>query len=128
MSPKQFEFTGSAGQFFVVTIVSAVTAYIPIFGLPIGFNYTNSWLADNVLINGRKIKYTAQYGETLKFLFINILLVIITLGIYIFWFGPKSYRFIADHVTFLDTTSPISPVTGAPQPIAPAVPPAPVSI
>ncbi len=118
MNQKQFEFTGKPLDYFVVLIISAITAYIPIFGWPIGFNYNNKWLADNVLINGRKVKYTAAYGETLKFLFVNVLLVIVTLGIYMIWFGIKSYKFIADHTEFVDTSA---------QPMAaPATPPAPM--
>jgi uncharacterized membrane protein YjgN (DUF898 family) len=99
---KKFEFHGKAGSFFVVFLVTTITAYIPIFGWPVSMNYGLSWLADNSTIEGRKIRYTAKYGETLKFLFLNLLLLIITFGIYTFWFVPKQYRFIADRTEFVD--------------------------
>jgi uncharacterized membrane protein YjgN (DUF898 family) len=102
MGKISFEFNGTAGGYFVVFIVTLVTAYIPIFGWPISFNYGTAWIADNILIDGRKIKYQAGYGETLKFILFNLLLLIITLGIYTFWFVPKQYRFIASHTQFVE--------------------------
>ncbi|MDB5182519.1 MAG: hypothetical protein JWO47_303 [Candidatus Saccharibacteria bacterium] len=128
MDLKQFEFTGTPGGYFVASIISLVTAYIPIFGWPIGYNYMNTWLADNVLINGRKVKYTATYGEVLKFLVVNILLVIVTLGIYSFWFAIKSYKFMASHTSYADMPAPQAPAMSAPTPVMPAAPapPAPV--
>ncbi|HEU4913819.1 MAG TPA: DUF898 family protein [Candidatus Saccharimonadales bacterium] len=102
MSKSKFEFRGKAGGYFVVFLVTAITAYIPIFGWPVSMNYAISWIADNSLIEGRKIRYTAKYGETLKFLLINLLLLIVTLGIYTFWFVPKQYRFIANRIQFVD--------------------------
>jgi uncharacterized membrane protein YjgN (DUF898 family) len=99
---KTFEFHGKAGGYFVVALVNLICAYIPIFGWAFTFNFTNNWVAENATINGKNLKYTAGYGETLKFIFINALLLIITLGIYIFWFVPKSYRYIADHLVFAD--------------------------
>lgn len=92
-------------------------------------------MAENALVNGKKVVYKAGYGETLKFIFVNMLLLIITLGIYIFWFTPKSYRYLVDHVVYADETgtvptaeAPEAPVTPEATPsIPPAtdVPPAP---
>ena len=116
MENKSFEFTGKAGEFFLVYIIVMVTNFIPIFGWPFAFNYMTNWIEDNVTIKGEKIKYTATYGESLKFLFINILLVMITLGIYIFWFVPKSYRYIATHTQFANETQNLSQPS-APTPV-----------
>ncbi len=102
MNKKSFEFHGAAGGYFVVFIVTLVTAYIPIFGWPISMNYALSWIANNATIDGRKIQYTAKYGETLVFQLVNLLLLVVTLGIYTFWFVPKQYRFIADHTSFVE--------------------------
>lgn len=99
---KPFSFTGTAGGYFIVTIVTAITAYIIIFGWPLGFNFAASWIADNATVNGRKLRYSAGYGETLKFLLVNTLLVLVTFGIYAFWFAPKSYRYIMEHTSFVD--------------------------
>jgi len=122
---KQFEFTGTAGGYFIVAIVTGITVYIPIFGWPIGFNFMYGWLGDNVLINGRKVKYSAKYGETLKFLFVNLLLTIITFGIYSFWFAVKTYKFVASHTAFVDTPAQSAAVPEAP--VAPTMPEAPAA-
>lgn len=123
MNGKNFEFKGSAGGYFVASIVSLITAYIPIVGWPVGFNYYASWIADNALVNGRKVKYSAAYVETLVFLLINVLLLIITLGLYGFWFVPKSFKFIAEHVSYVDETSAPAAAPAAPAtPVAPSTP------
>jgi uncharacterized membrane protein YjgN (DUF898 family) len=128
MDKKEIEFTGKAGDYFVVFIVVAITTYIPLFGWPIGFNYMSTWLTDNILIKGSKIKYTAGYVETLKFLFINLLLTLITLGIYTFWFVPKTYRYVVSHTAFVDGSTPsASPAPAAPAPPTAPTPPSPPS-
>jgi uncharacterized membrane protein YjgN (DUF898 family) len=132
---KTFEFHGTPGQYFVVFLVTLISAYIPIFGWPFGFNYGNKWIADNLTINGRKVKYQAGYGETLVFLLKNILLLIVTFGIYSFWFVPKSYRYILAHSSYADETpAPTVEVPGMPanpdvtMSIEPSVPTAPTPI
>jgi len=125
MNGKTVAFHGKAGGFFVATIVSTVMAYVLVIGWPISLNFFVKWLADNTEINGRKVVYQAGYGETLKLLVVGILLVMVTLGIYMFWFYPKVYRFIADHISYVDDTpapdtAPAGPAPAAP-PAAPAV-------
>lgn len=107
---KPLAFKGSAGGFFVASIVSLVMWYILILGWPVAFNFMNAWIVDNLEVNGRKLKYEAGYGEVLGFLLVNLLLVFITFGIYQFWFVPKAYRFVVDHTRYEDGT----PVAAAP--------------
>ena len=130
MDNKAFEFNGKAGDFFIVYIIVLVSYLIPIFGWPFGFNYMTNWIVDNTTIRGEKIKYSAAYGETLKFLFINTILTMITFGIYTFWFIPKTYRFIANHTQFAGAsapepvqTAPTPPITPSPMPPPTTIPP-----
>jgi uncharacterized membrane protein YjgN (DUF898 family) len=109
MNGKTLEFNGGAGGFFVAYLVMTVCSIIPLFGTAFGMNYFYGWVADNAKVHGKPVKYTATYGEMLKFLFINLLLIIITIGIYVFWFVPKMYRFLADHVVDADKV-PAEPV------------------
>lgn len=129
MDKKAVEFNGGAGQFAVAFIVSLITAYIPIFGWPISMNIMVEYIVNNTLLNGRKITYKASYGETLVFLLVNMLLVFVTLGIYTFWFYPKAYKFVADHISYVSDSpsEPVAPAAGdttapAPQPAAPEIP------
>lgn len=118
---KPLEFHGTAGGYFILFIITLVLMYIPFFGWAFLLNYTSEWLADNSLVNGKKVKYHAGYGESLKFVFINSLLLLITLGIYTFWFYPKLYRYVVDHVGY-GVESPESPAPVSPEPpVAPTV-------
>ena len=117
-SNKPFQFSGTPMDYFIVTIVAVVTAYIPLFGWPIAFNYTNKWIMENLTVDGRKLVYSAGYGETLKFLVVNVLLIMVTFGIYVFWFGPKTYRYITDHTTYVDSIAPAGQPVAAPAPMA----------
>ena len=101
---KPVQFHGTAGGYFILCVVSMVMAYIPILGWAFLLNYSGKWAADNALINDRKVVFKATYMEALKFTVVNTLLLIITLGIYVFWYGPKTYRYFADHVVYLDET------------------------
>ncbi len=139
---KPLEFKGTAGDYFVLVLITIVFTYIPIFGWAFLLNYAAGWLADNTIVNGKKVAYTASYGESLTFMLVNGLLLIVTLGIYLFWLAPKTYRYVADHIHYVDgvaaqslevpvTPAPVSPVdqvvpTTPVEPIAPAAPTDPV--
>ena len=124
---KPFSFKASAGDFFIFSIASIILVYIPIFGWAFLFNYAAKWMADRATVNDQKITYQAGYGETLKFIFINMLLVAITFGIYSFWFYPKAYAYIADHLSFGGpvpvTTTGLPRDVAAMQPAQPVQPP-----
>jgi uncharacterized membrane protein YjgN (DUF898 family) len=134
-TPKPIKFNGTAGGFFVVSVVSLVCTYIPWFGWAFMLNYIAEWFADSSLVNGKKVVYKASYGETLKFVFVQSLLLLVTLGFYIFWFQPKLYRYVVDHTSYADeaATEPV-PVADAAAvaspvepPVEPVVPPAPTA-
>jgi uncharacterized membrane protein YjgN (DUF898 family) len=108
---KPWQFNGGAASYFMLTIVSIVTTYIPILGWAFMLNYTGKWFAENSLLNERKITFKATYMEALKFTLVNTLLLLVTIGIYVFWYVPKTYRYMADHMVYLDET-------GAPVPAA----------
>jgi len=99
---KPLSFQASAGSYFLLSLVSLVCVYIPFFGWAFIMNYTGKWFADHGTVNGRKVTFSAGYGESLKFVFVNFLLLVITLCIYSFWYYPKLYKYMADHVSFAD--------------------------
>jgi len=109
---KPLEFHGTALGYFIVSLLSGILIYIPFFGWALLLNYASGWLADNALVNGKKVTFKAGYGESLGFVSINALLLIVTLGIYIFWFYPKMYRYVADHVQYAGeaVAAPVAPV------------------
>lgn len=116
MNQKSFAFNGTAGGFFVTYLVTILCMIVPLIGPALGLNYMLKWLADNVTIRGEKIQYAAGVGETFVFILINALLIAVTLGIYVFWYVPKVYRYIADHVSFVGTPA-AAPASPAPSPV-----------
>jgi hypothetical protein len=116
---KPLHFHAGAGSVFVQLLVSELIWFVPIVGFAWSFNYSAAWAAKNTTIDGRKLVYKAGLGETWKFLFVQILLLIITLGIYTFWYLPKVYNYVYDHMSYDDAAAPaIADNT------APAMPPA----
>ncbi len=110
-SGKPVQFQGDASGYFIATLVGILTMYIIIVGWPIGFNYMANWIISNTIVDGKRLKYSATYSETLGFLTLNMLLVIVTFGIYSFWFVPKAYRFALDHTTYLGAPTTPAPAT-----------------
>lgn len=121
---KPLEFSAGALDYFILTIISVVLIYIPFLGWAFLVNYSGGWFADRALVTGKKIEFKAGYGESLKFVAINAVLLVITLGIYSFWFYPKLYKYMAEHTQFVGevTAAPVAPepVVAAAEPIAPA--------
>jgi uncharacterized membrane protein YjgN (DUF898 family) len=124
---KPLEFEGTAGQFFVTFIIVAVLNIIPIAGAILAINYFTKWVAEHSKVNGQSVTFNASFMDTFVFVLINMLLVLITLGIYMFWYIPKMYRFIADHIVYTGAPSMASPQVPAQQPMPPTNPQPPVS-
>lgn len=99
---RPIEFNASVLSYAVVLLVNIACVYVPFFGWAFGLNFTGEWLANNALINGRKVVYRADYIGSLKFVSISALLIFVTFGIYSLWFGPKMYKYVTDHVFFVD--------------------------
>lgn len=130
MDQKPLKFSAGAGSYFVLIIVVAIATYIPILGWAFALNFFADWLTKNTEVNGKEVHFTAGYGESLKFVLINTLLLIVTLGIYTFWFVPKLYRYVADHTAYgaAEVAAPApaaAPAAEAPAAEAPAAPEAP---
>lgn len=125
-SQKALEFKGTAGGYFVVFLVTLVLTYIPIFGWAFVLNFTSGWIIDNTLIQGKKAKFNAGYGEALVFVLVSAVLLLITLGIYSFWWVPKVYRYVADH-TSLEDEAPAVAIAAPAAPVAPDVQSAPTT-
>jgi hypothetical protein len=123
MQGKSFEFRGDVGGFAIVLIVSWAASFIPIIGWVFAFNFSNKWFAENTFVKGQQLSWRASFTDSLVFLVVQFLLLFVTLGIYVFWFGPKMYRFIADHVEFAGASvaQPMNPAVAS-QPIMPQAP------
>lgn len=99
---KPIEFQASPLDFFILSVLSIILVYIPLFGWAYLLTYSGEWFAKRSRISGRGVAFHADYVENLKFLSINVLLLIVTFGIYSFWFYPKLYRYMTERVSFTD--------------------------
>ena len=123
---KPFSFVGTPGGFFVMYLVSYLLMLVPFVGFAFSFNYMMKWLAANFKVNDQDLQYEATLGESWVMLFVGFLLTLVTFGIYTFWFVPKVYRFVCDHITVAGATAPMAaPVSTPPTDVMP--PAAPVS-
>lgn len=128
-SQKPLQFQASALDYFILTILSVILIYIPFIGWAVLLNYAGGWFADRAQVTGKKIEYKAGFGESLKLVTIGFLLLVITLGIYSFWFYPKVYKYMADHTHFVgdgpaaEIASATAPAFEAPKTEAPELPP-----
>lgn len=119
---KPIDFNSTAGSYFILSIITALLMYIPIFGWALLLNFASGWYADHTLVNGRKIVFKADYMESLKFILIGSILLVITLGIYIFWFTPKMYHYITEHISYEDNVAPVADSVASGAPVQPAAP------
>ncbi len=107
----RFEFRGGAGTYFGTGLLAAL---ITIFTLGICYPFAlvlrERWRAKHAYIDGRQLVFTgsawALFGNWIKW----FLLMIITLGIYSFWVGPRIARWKWEHTDFATTR----PGTGQP--------------
>jgi len=102
---KPIEFNGTAGQYLQLILVTLVFMYIPLLGWAFLLNYDAGWFAQHSTINGRAIVFRASYLQTLKFVVVSALLLLITLGIYTICFVPKLYRYLTEHIYYADDTA-----------------------
>ena len=124
-NPKPLEFKAGALDYFIFTILSIILMYIPFVGWAVLVNYSGGWFAKRAKVTGKDIEFKAGFGESFKLVTIAFFLLIITLGIYSFWFYPKLYRYMAEHTHFAGeapaptATEPV-PVTEEAAPVEPA--------
>jgi len=98
---RQFVFDGGAGTYvgtaplaFLITVLTLGIAY------PFALVLRERWRAKHSLINGQRLRFTGT-GTGLFGLWIKwFLLSIVTLGIYLFWVGPRIARWKWQHTGF----------------------------
>src|SRR5689334_34094 len=97
----RFQFDGGAGTYlgtgilaFVVTLCTLGVCY------PFALVLRERWRAKHSYIDGARLIFTGSawglFGNWLKWLFLSI----ITLGIYLFWVGPRIARWKWEHTDF----------------------------
>jgi len=88
------------GGTLLMLVVTTIAGFVPLFGSAFSLNYMAGWIADNSTVQGKEVRFNATYMEALSFTFFNLLWLVLTLGIFIFWFIPRTYRYYTKHVEF----------------------------
>lgn len=90
---RQFAFDGSAGTYigtgilaFLITVFTLGICY------PFAFVLRERWRAKHSYIDGRQLVFTGSAVGLFAMWLKWFVLIIITIGIYLFWVGPRLYR------------------------------------
>ncbi|MCX6404027.1 MAG: DUF898 family protein [Actinobacteria bacterium] len=102
----RFTFDGGAGTYFGTAILGIL---ITVFTLGICYPFAlvlrERWRAKHSFIDGQQLEFTGSgfglFGLWIKW----FLLIIITVGIYSFWVGPRIYKWKWEHTTLVGSTS-----------------------
>lgn len=98
-----FEFDGTAGDFFVVYLL---TALLTMFTFGLAFPWTmcmfQKWKIEHTLHEGRRLQFHGTGSSLLGLFIVTYFLIFITLGIYVFWAVPKLERWIVENTDIED--------------------------
>lgn len=100
---KDFKFDGGAAT-FVGTEILAFLITVFTFGLlyPFALVLKERWKAKHTLLHGKRLVFTASAWSLLGNWIKWFLLIIVTLGIYIFWVQPRMQKWIVEHTEIDD--------------------------
>lgn len=98
---RQFAFVGGAGTYFGTALLAVL---ITVFTLGICYPFAlvlrERWRAKHSYIEGRQLIFTGSAVVLFALWWKWLLLSIITLGIYLFWVGPRIQRWKWENTTW----------------------------
>ena len=104
---KRFTFDGGAAT-YVGTAILGLLITVLTFGIcyPFALVLRQRWRAKHSYIDGKQLIFTGSawglFGNWIKWL----LLIVVTLGIYSFWVGPRIQRWVWQNTDFAVVSSP----------------------
>ena len=104
----RFQFDGGAGTYLGTGILAVLITVLTLgIAYPFALVLRERWRAKHSYIDGQRLVFTGTgmglFGNWLKWL----LLSIITLGIYLFWVGPRIAQWKWEHTDFDSTSYPL---------------------
>ena len=103
---KRYTFDGGAGTYLGTAILGLLITFFTL-GIcyPFALVLRQRWRAKHSFIDGKQLIFTGSawglFGNWIKWL----LLIIITLGIYSFWVGPRIQKWVWENTDFAATTA-----------------------
>ena len=100
---KDFDFSGQGLEFAWLLIWTSIVTMIT-FGLfgPWAMSYTLGWIASKVKVGGRAVNFTGTGGGVFVEYLKIFILTVVTFGIYAPWGACALYRWVFDHLNFVD--------------------------
>ncbi|MFT2816792.1 DUF898 family protein [Leifsonia sp. A12D58] len=105
---SRFTFDGGAGTYLGTAILGALITMVTL-GIcyPFALVLTERWRAKHTFIDGQQLVFTGSatglFGHWIKW----FLLSVITIGIYLFWVGPKLQQWKTVNTEFAKPVAPL---------------------
>lgn len=98
---KTFTFDGGAADYLGTAVLAfLITLFTLGFALPYAIVLRQRWRAKHTYINGRRLVFLGTgislFGNWIKW----FLLIIVTVGIYSFWVGPRVTQWVVENTDF----------------------------
>lgn len=96
------EFSASAWAYAGNFLLCLVLWLIPIFGWAAEWLIANRFIVNHLRVEGRPLRYSMTYGYALKTILGHLLLLILTLGLGLFWLHVREIRAVFAHAMYAD--------------------------
>jgi uncharacterized membrane protein YjgN (DUF898 family) len=98
---RQFAFDGGAGTYFGTALLAfLITVFTLGLCYPFGLVLRERWRAKHSYIEGRQLAFNGSAWGLFGLWWKWLILIIITIGIYSFWVGPRIYRWKWEHTSW----------------------------
>lgn len=109
-SVVRFRFDGGAATYVGTALLGVLVTVCTLgFCYPFALVLKERWRAKHSFIDGRQLVFTGSawglFGNWVKWL----LLTFVTLGVYLFWVGPRITRWKWEHTDFAPAAAPLTP-------------------
>lgn len=102
---RQFAFDGGAGTYFGTAMLALlVTVFTLGICYPFGLVLRERWRAKHSYIEGRQLVFNGSAWGLFGLWWKWLILSFITIGIYLFWVGPRIYRWKWEHTSWARQT------------------------
>lgn len=109
---RQFAFDGGAATYFGTALLAAVVTILTL-GIcyPYALVLRERWRAKHSFIEGRQLVFLGTASGLFGLWLGWLLLIIITVGIYSFWVGPRIYRWKWENTSWAVQLSSFGPIS-----------------
>lgn len=100
---RQFAFDGGAGTYLGTALLGLLITVLSL-GLlyPFSLVLRERWRAKHSYIEGRQLVFNGSAWGLFGLWWKWLILIVITLGIYLFWVGPRIYRWKWEHTSWAE--------------------------